>query len=134
MRRGSLYVFLDDGVNPSDMIADYIRPERVASLLRSTLAGRSIRRPAHRRILEAASRIDGAILFDKRGQIVDVACMVGEPSQTALAYRGLETPARYSGARSTAAWNASIHGLAIKVSDDGPVEAYEYGKPVFHSG
>jgi hypothetical protein len=31
-------------------------------------------------------------------------------------------------------WNASLHGLAIKVSDDGPVDAYEPGQLVFHSG
>jgi hypothetical protein len=31
-------------------------------------------------------------------------------------------------------WNASVHGLAIKVSDDGPVDAYERGQLVFHSG
>lgn len=67
MRRGSLYVFLDNGVNPSVVIADHARHERAANLLRSTLAGRSIRRPAQRRILEAAARIDGAILFDNRG-------------------------------------------------------------------
>lgn len=60
--------------------------------------------------------------------------MVGEPSPAALTPVGLESLERFGGARSTAAWNASVHGLAIKVSDDGPVDAYEYGRPVFHSG
>jgi hypothetical protein len=134
MRRGSLYVFLDDGVNPSDVVPDHTRPDRVASLLRSTLAGGFISPQAQRRILQAASRIDGAIIFDHRGQILDVASMVAEPQQTALASVGLASLVRFAGARSTAAWNASVRGLAIKVSDDGPVDAYEYGNLVFHSG
>jgi hypothetical protein len=133
-RRGSLYVFLDDGVHPSDVVADHNRPERSASVLRSTLAGRSIRRPGQRKVMEAASRIDGAIILNNRGRFVDVASMVGEPQPEALASAGLEALQRFGGARSTAAWNASVHGLAIKVSDDGPVDAYEYGQLVFHSG
>jgi hypothetical protein len=134
MRRGSLYVMLDDGVNTSDVVADHNRPNRSASLLRSTLTGRNISRPAHRKILEAASRIDGAILFSNRGRILDVASMIGEPPEEAYQAVGFETLERFGGARSTAAWNASIYGLAIKVSDDGPVDAYEYGRRVFQSG
>ena len=132
-RRGSLYVFLDDGVHPSEVVADHDRPERSTSVLRSTLAGRSIRHARQRKAMDAASRIDGAIIFDSRGRIVDVASMVGEPQPKALASAGLALQ-RFGGARSTAAWNASVYGLAIKVSDDGPVDAYEYGQLVFHSG
>lgn len=134
MRRGSLYIFLDDGVSPSDVVPDYLRSDRVASLLRSTLAGGIISLHPQRRILQAASRIDGAIIFDHRGQILDVASMVAEPKQTALEAVGLTSLVRFAGARSTAAWNASVRGLAIKVSDDGPVDAYEHGQLVFHSG
>ncbi|AMU23400.1 hypothetical protein [Mycobacteroides abscessus] len=133
-RRGSLYVFLDNGVDPSEMVADHNRPERSASILRSTLTGRGIRSSRQRRVVNAASRIDGAIIFDSRGYIVDVATMVGEPLPEALAAAGIDGLQRFGGARSTAAWNASVHGLAIKVSDDGPVDAYEYGQLVFHSG
>lgn len=99
-----------------------------------TLAGGIISHAAQRRVLGAASRIDGAILLNNRGQIVDVASMVSDPREAALASAGLECLKRFPGARSTAAWNASVHGLAIKVSDDGPVDVYERGQHVFHYG
>jgi hypothetical protein len=41
---------------------------------------------------------------------------------------------RFSGARSTAAWNASLYGIAIKVSEDGPINIYRYGKLKSHIG
>jgi hypothetical protein len=133
-RRGSLYVFLNDDAIPSDVVPDHVSPNRAASTLRSTMAGGTISDPTARRLLRAASRIDGAILFDNRGRIIDAASMVSEPSHAALASAGLKALQRFPGARSTAAWNASVHGLAIKVSDDGPVDVYEAGRHIFQSG
>lgn len=78
-------------------------------------------RPGQSRILQAASRIDGAIIFNRQGQIVDVASMVADPEPEARASVGVNSLVRFGGARSAAAGNASIRGLKIKVSEDGPV-------------
>jgi hypothetical protein len=133
-RRGSLFVFLDAGVDPSEIVPDHANPDRVARTLRSSVSGGVLGDPASIRVLQAASGIDGAVLLDDHGRILDVASMITEPSPAALAAAGRQDLERFPGARSTAAWNASICGLAIKVSDDGPVDVYEHGQHVFHSG
>lgn len=133
-RRGSLYVFLNDDATATEVVPDHASPTRAAIVLRSTLAGSYITDPTPRSLVRAASRIDGAILLDNQGKIVDAASMVSEPSQAALAAAGVTSLQRFPGARSTAAWNASVHGLAIKVSEDGPVDVYEGGRHIFQSG
>jgi hypothetical protein len=56
--------------------------------------------------------------------------MIGEPSQTVLSACGVSKLVRFPCARSTAAWNASLYGLAIKVSEDGPITMYKSGNLV----
>jgi len=133
-RRGSLYVFLNEGVDPSQVVPDHADTNRHARTLRATVAGGSLNDPKSVRVLRSASGVDGAVVFDHRGRISDVASMISEPSMDALTAAGQNHLKRFPGARSTAAWNASIYGLAIKVSEDGPVDVYEGGKHVFHSG
>lgn len=133
-RRGSLFVFLNDGVDPARLVPDHAGPNRSALALRSSIAGAPLAESNSIRVLRAASGIDGAVVFRSDGSIADVASMISEPSSADLATAGRSQLERFSGARSTAAWNASIYGLAIKVSDDGPVDAYEAGQLVFHSG
>ena len=41
-----------------------------------------------------------------------------------IALRNVTQLERFSGARTRAAWNASFTGIAIKISQDGPVQIY----------
>lgn len=132
--RGSLYVILADGADVIGVVPDHESDSRTSRTLRATLTGIELDEPMSSRLLSIASGIDGAIILSDKGRIVDVASMIAEPTKEALAQAGLAQLQRLAGARSTAAWNASVHGLAIKVSDDGPVDAYERGKHVFHAG
>jgi DNA integrity scanning protein DisA with diadenylate cyclase activity len=60
--------------------------------------------------------------------------MIGQPTDTKLKQAGLAKLERFSGARSTAAWNASIYGIAIKVSEDGPISIFRQGKLIAQIG
>lgn len=85
-------------------------------------------------MLKNIAAIGGALVIDKKGKVIDVACMISDPSDEELRSNGLSSRERFSGARSTAAWNASIFGLALKVSEDGPVTVYRKGKRVLQIG
>ena len=130
---GALFVILPIGGDVLGVIPDHGALGRSAETLRATVEGIQISDPLAVRLLDVASRIDGAVVLDERGGVIDVASMVAEPSIDALSRAGHCQLRRFSGARSTAAWNASIQGLAIKVSDDGPIDVYERGHQVFHS-
>lgn len=131
--QGSLFVIVGSSSDVLAAIPDHEDAGRVAATLRATAAGLKLAEPVASKFLNVASRIDGAVVLTGDGAVADVASMVSEPSLAALRAAGHERLQRFSGARSTAAWNASIHGLAIKVSDDGPIDVYERGHLVFHA-
>lgn len=131
--RGALYVILNRGANILDVIPDHGRDGRPTQALRATVLRMKLDATSMKTVL-VASRIDGAVVIDARGRVRDVAAMVTEPTMEAARDAGQAHLRRFPGARSTAAWNASIHGLAIKVSDDGPVDVYEAGSLIFHAG
>lgn len=133
-RTGALVVVLPEGAPVSDIVPDHESVVRTARTLRDTVRGMNIREPFAARVLRVASRIDGAVLVSSDGTILDVASMITEPDGAALEDAGHTRLRRLGGGRSTAAWNASILGLAIKVSEDGPVQAFERGHRVFPAG
>ena len=61
------------------------------------------------------------------GKVLDVACMISEPNIDNLTTHNKQKLKKLFGARSTAAWNASISGIAIQVSEDGPITVYKHG-------
>lgn len=83
---------------------------------------------AHNKLLRNVAGIDGAIIFGRDGEVLDIACMIATPSGEQLDKRGCRLGPSQPGARSTAAQNCSVFGLAIKISDDGPITVYEAGK------
>lgn len=104
-----------------------ILPENVDGLLSicsaglsHRLSGRSFIKVTSRtkEIVENLCAIDGATIIDKDGAVVDAGVLVslGSPSG--------------EGARSAAATAASSHGLAIKVSHDGPITFFSHGRRV----
>ncbi|MGW9269345.1 hypothetical protein [Microbacterium sp. NPDC055599] len=132
--QGALFLVLGPDINVSQVIPDHRDAERSSKALRATLTGIALDDHLTSRLLRIASRIDGAIVLSSTGQVLDVASMVTEPTASTLAESGLAHLQRFPGARTTAAWNGSVAGLAIKVSDDGPVDAFERGRLVFHAG
>jgi hypothetical protein len=106
------------------------RPGSTANISRKL----KITNESHRKILRAGAAIDGAIVLSKTGKVLDSACMIGEPSPTDCAAVGKKGLQRFAGARTTAAWNASIFGVAAKISEDGPITVFEYGNVIQQLG
>jgi hypothetical protein len=129
-RKGALLCFLDDNESISHLVPDNGRSGRANETLRRAVTNLDIRRTTHQQMLLAAAGVDGAVVLSKGGKVLDAACMIGEPDSAALALGGYVKLERFPGARSTAAWNASMFGLSIKISEDGPVTVYKSGKLV----
>lgn len=133
-RRGALFAFLDDEADIDRAVPDHSSPGRVAGVLRGMIGGHSIDDAASQRMLSSVAAADGAIVLTNAGRVIDGACMISEPSADSLRRREIPALQRFAGARTTAAWNASVYGTAIKVSEDGPIEVYNAGSLVFRIG
>jgi hypothetical protein len=129
-RRGALLCFLEDSAMVSRAVPDHSQQNRPNDALRRSGTYLDIKKAEHRQILLATASVDGAMVFSKGGKVLDSACMIGEPDSAVLSKCEYTQLQRFPGARSTAAWNASMYGLAIKVSEDGPVSVYKSGKLV----
>jgi hypothetical protein len=133
-RTGALFVFVGKKTSIADLVPDHELPGRVSESLRRNVAGLSLDSFHHRQVIASAARADGAVVLDQAGVVLDAACMITEPSEALRKNQGIESLRRFSGARTTAAWNASISGVAIKVSEDGPIEVFEAGESVWRMG
>jgi DNA integrity scanning protein DisA with diadenylate cyclase activity len=122
---------MDSRRSLKELVTDHERSDRANASLRASLQGKSICIWTQRQIITAAAAMDGGVVLDRNGRILDVACMFGEPPE--ISKQGL-SPSGLTGARSLAAWRASFKGLAIKVSEDGPVTVFENGKIIGHMG
>ena len=127
-------MILEDEPELEKLVPDHASGNRVNGPLRRTASALSIEQVDHRRLLTAAAEVDGALVLSTGGGVLDVACMIGEPSNEKLQAGGLDHLSRFSGARETAAWNASLYGGAIKVSADGPILIYVRGRLVGRLG
>lgn len=96
-------------------------------MLRRAVQALDVTKEDDRTVLRSIAAVDGAVIVGRDGTVLDAACMIGEPAPAALKAAGHAAPRLFSGARSTASWNASINGLAIKVSEDGPITVLEGG-------
>ncbi len=72
-------------------------------------------------VLSRVAGIDGALILDNQGYLVNAGVILSLP---------VGTTAPGQGARSAAALFASRYGIAIKVSHDGPVSVYDDGKEI----
>jgi hypothetical protein len=127
-RKGALLCFVDDDEAIPQIVPDHHIRTRTNSALRQAVKNLNLKKATQQPILLSAAGIDGAMIFSRDGCVLDSACLVGDPGKTALARSGNEQLIRLPGARSTAAWNASIFGLSVKVSEDGPVTVYKAGR------
>ena len=74
------------------------------------------------RVLQSIAQIDGGIVLDRDGRLLAFGAILrsaGEPL------------AAQEGGRATAAVHASRFGLALKISEDGPVSFYRGGAKVW---
>jgi DNA integrity scanning protein DisA with diadenylate cyclase activity len=133
-RRGALLCILKQREAIQKMIPDHEKKNRANLALRKSVKGLNINETNQMQIIAAAATADGALVVDSEGIVLDAACMVGDPSLTDVQAVGQTHLQRMPGARSTAAWNASIYGIAIKVSEDGPITIYENGELIGQLG
>lgn len=129
-RKGALLVILDDDRTIDELVMDHRIADRANRPLRTTVKGMQLALRPHQRVIVSAAKSDGALVLSPSGRVLDVACMIGDPSPDALRALEFSSPQRFAGARSTAAWNASMYGTAIKISDDGPITVYRHGRLV----
>lgn len=133
-RHGALVFVPETDIKLNEIIPDFRQKERVNLDIRKTLNGLNISNSTHRKIIQSSSKIDGALVLSKNGLVLDVACIIGQPSESKLKDLKMEKLERFPGARSTAAWSASLYGIAIKVSEDGPVTIFRHGKIIGQVG
>ncbi len=133
-RSGALFSIPANSSEVDELVPDHKHSQRANLALRASVTGLSIHSPEHRRILLAAAAVDGALVISSSGTVLDVACMIGDPGEAALQRAGYSQLSRFPGARSTAAWNSSIFGLGIKVSEDGPISVFSSGQLVGQFG
>lgn len=130
-KKGAIFLIANSKNKIGAVVSDHNERNKVNHLLRGALRGLSLSEWDQRSIILSAAGTDGATLLTKAGKIIDIACMIETPTISLLSAYGFDRPRKFSGARTTAAWNASFHGLTIKVSSDGPIEIYQYGKCIY---
>ncbi|ATB32342.1 hypothetical protein [Melittangium boletus] len=130
-RTGALFCLLDSREDLTDFIPDHGHALAANSHLRRSLRGQNISVWAQRQVITAAAATDGAVVLDKDGSVLDIACMISSPRE--IARLGLREPSM-PGARALAAWRASFRGVAINVSEDGPITVYERGATIGRIG
>lgn len=133
-RHGAMISVPDKNEYAKKMIPDFNKSDKANRDLRNSIKGLSIIDSIQRSLISSTAKIDGALVISKKGKILDAACMISEPSIEQLEKKGINKLERFSGARTTAAWNASIYGLAIKVSEDGPISIFNNGQLISKVG
>ncbi len=134
-RIGALLVVPNRDEDLASVIPDSADPKRPNRTLRESVVGLSIFEWTARQVIAGAASVDGATVLSHSGKVLDVAAMVARPSCESLhAVTGSDIGKTFEGARSTAAWNASIFGTSLKVSEDGPITIYHQGHRILHLG
>lgn len=133
-RHGALILIPDRNEDTLEIIPDHNQRKRVNSTLRGTINGLNICDKTQRKIIMSSAKIDGSLVVSADGQVLDVSCMIGQPTKERLAELNITKLERFPGARSTAAWNASIYGTALKISEDGPITIFRHGKLIAQVG
>jgi hypothetical protein len=97
----------------------------VGRLLIGRVKGRSVKDLKQAGILLRILSSDGLTVFSKGGKLMEVGFII-DTSHAREVVTG--------GGRTTAASAASFFGKVIKVSQDGPIELYQDGRPIYRFG
>lgn len=126
-RRGALFVMLDDPeaarglVASEDLLENHTPGASNKAQLHYLLQSKSVL-DMEQRVLQNIAQVDGGIVLDRNGRLIAFGAIL----------RGDGRPlAAHEGGRSTAAVHASRFGLALKISEDGPVSFYRGGEKVW---
>lgn len=130
-KKGALVCIVKTKQCLKSLVLDYGKTEQINSILRKSAKGLDIKERAERQIISSAATIDGALILDINGKVLDVACMIGKTSEPQMEKLHIEEAKVFPGSRTTASWNASLFGLAIKVSSDGEIIVFSEGKKVW---
>jgi len=130
-RTGALFCLLDSQGSIGELVPDHEDSKRANRNLRSSLKGKSICDWTQRQVITAAAAMDGGVVLDSQGEVIDIACMFAPPPEAAEQDSKVS---REPGARAQAAWRASFRGVAIKVSEDGPISVYKQGRIIGRLG
>ncbi|MCS6626942.1 diadenylate cyclase [Roseibacterium beibuensis] len=133
-RKGALFVFCDDQRSIGRMVPDHGKGDRTNKPVRNFARRLNMADVGHQTILRNVAAIDGAVVVGRDGHVLDAACMVATPSAADLTGAGFSSPKTFAGARTTAAWNASLYGTSVKVSEDGPISVFRAGKLILSIG
>lgn len=133
-RRGALVVIPRSKSNLKLMVSDHAKEYQANAFLRKSLKGLNITNHAENQIITAATAIDGALILDSTGNVLDVACMIGKANEEQMKKLCIENAKIFEGARTNAAWNASLFGISIKISADGQIIVFSEGKTVWEIG
>jgi hypothetical protein len=127
-RRGALLAVIDDPAFVSELVPDHPHKNRSNRGLRDIVHGLDITEPMHAPLLRGASEVDGAILLAPDGKVLDAGCLVVDPPVERIQSLNMGRWRSHPGARSTAARNCSAYGVALKISEDGPISVFEGGR------
>lgn len=134
-RAGALLCIPDRQDHLAALVSDHASAKRPNRILRESLRGLNITKWNERQVITAAATTDGSTVLSRQGRLLDIACMIAKPSPDRLLHiTGSSEGKTFTGARSTAAWNASLYGLALKISEDGPITIYYRGEEVHRLG
>jgi hypothetical protein len=133
-RKGALIVVLDDPKAAHLLVPDHNLAGRSNDALRTFSRRLNLLRESHREIVKDIATIDGALLLSKTGKILDAGCMITDPKIIDVQAKGHRELRKFPGARSTAAWNSSIYGTSVKISEDGPIDVFRDGERLARVG
>lgn len=133
-RKGALFIVLKAKTNLKHIVADHAKEYQANDFLRKSLKGLDITNHAEKQIITAAAAIDGAVILDSNGRVLDAACMIGKVNEEQMKKLSIPEQIVFPGARTNAAWKASLFGLAIKISVDGQIIVFSEGKTVWEIG
>jgi DNA integrity scanning protein DisA with diadenylate cyclase activity len=126
-RRGGLFVILDRPelalglVAAEDLLENQAPGAANKAQLHYLLRGKNVL-DLELRVLQSIAQVDGGIVLDPQGRLLAFGAILRSAGQPLVAQEG---------GRATAALHASRFGLALKISEDGPVSFYSSGSQVW---
>lgn len=122
-RHGALIILTDRTLEEIGVIRG-IDDTDIGKLLRKRLLNLPVLEAYRSGVFTAAVTSDGMTIIDSAGVVKDSGALVNLSGATAAG----------GGGRTAAAQSASLHGLVIKISEDGPIQLWRNGEKLIQFG
>lgn len=122
-RHGGLIILTDHTLEEIGVIRG-IDDTDIGKLLRERLLNQQVSKAYRSGVFTAAVTSDGMTIIDSSGVVRDSGALIDLSGATAAG----------GGGRTAAAQSASLHGLVIKISEDGPIQLWREGKKLMQIG